>query len=343
MALKHATCGPWRGRFGPAETIVLTLLLADASCQRMLGQEQQRSKEKESSARQIVSGDYPALGRGAARNNAFDDNSAPEVWDLETGENIKWTAKLGSACYGSPVVSDGKVFIGTNNHGAYLERFPRSVDLGVLLCFSEADGKFLWQYSSEKLPTGRVHDWPMQGICSTPFIQGDRMWLVNNRGQVVCLDTQGFLDGDDDGLVREKTSPLPINEADVVWTFDMMRELGVSQHNMANCSPLVWGDIVFVCTSNGVDETHARIPAPKAPSFLALDKTTGKVLWTDNSPGANILHGQWSSPAIGIFDGVTQVLFAGGDGWLYSFRADAGTNGHPEFLWKFDGNPKWSV
>ena len=41
------------------------------------------------------------------------------------------------------------------------------------MCFDIKDGKFLWQHSSEKLPTGRVHDWPLQGVCSTPLVEGD--------------------------------------------------------------------------------------------------------------------------------------------------------------------------
>ena len=112
---------------------------------------------------------------------------------------------------------------------------------------------------------------------------------------------------------------------------------------MAICSPTIWGDVLFVCTSNGVDEGHIKLSAPDAPSFLAMDKRTGKVLWTDNSPCLNILHGQWSSPSVGVFAGVPQVMFAGGDGWLYSFRADRWDDGKPELLWKFDGNPKDSV
>src|SRR4051812_47333532 len=76
---------------------------------------------------------------------------------------------------------------------------------------------------------------------------------------------------------------------------------------------------------------------------MAMDKHTGKVLWTDNSPGKNIMHGQWSCPAVAVFDGVPQVLFPGGDGWLYSFRADRWKDGKPELLWKFDGNPKDSI
>ena len=96
-------------------------------------------------------------------------------------------------------------------------------------------------------------------------------------------------------------------------------------------------------TSNGVDESHDNIPAPDAPSFIALDKRTGKLVWADNSPGKNILHGQWSSPAVAVLGGVPQAIFAGGDGWVYSFLAKPTASGKPELLWKFDGNPKESV
>jgi len=71
-----------------------------------------------------------------------------------------------------------------------------------------------------------------------------------------------------------------------------------------------------------------------------MDKNTGKVHWTDASPGENILHGQWSSPAVGELGGVPQAIFTGGDGWVYSFRCDEGKDGKPELLWKFDANPK---
>ena len=132
------------------------------------------------------------------------------------------------------------------------------------------------------------------------------------------------------------------NDADVMWVFNMMDSLGVSQHNMAACSVTSYGDLLFVNTSNGQDEAHIQLPAPNAPSFICLDKNTGKVLWSDASPGLNILHGQWSSPTVAVFDGVPQVMFGGGDGYLYSFKANAGQNGKPELLWKFDCNPKES-
>jgi outer membrane protein assembly factor BamB len=201
--------------------------------------------------------------------------------------------------------------------------------------------KFLWQHSSEKLPTGRVHDWEQQGICCAPLVEGKRLWFVTSRGEVVCCDTEGFYDNENDGPYVEEAFTSQ-DEADVIWKLDMMKELRVSQHNMCSCSVTSWGDILLVNTSNGVDESHINIPSPDAPSFMALDKNTGEVFWTDGSPGLNILHGQWSSPAVAQLGGVPQAIFAGGDGWLYSFRCDRGNNGKPELLWKFDCNPKAS-
>jgi outer membrane protein assembly factor BamB len=271
-------------------------------------------------------------------------------WDSSEAKNIKWVARLGSQTYGNAVVSGGKVFIGTNNSGGWLQRYPSNVDLGCLLCFDVETGKFLWQHSSEKLPTGRVHDWPLQGICCASYVEGDRIWFVTSRGEVRCLDTQGFHDGENDGPYQQEEKLLeaggkPFNlqeEADVVWVFDMMAELGISQHNMCSCSVTAAGDILFVNTSNGVDVEHNYIPAPDAPSFFAIDKNTGKVLWTDKSPGLNILHGQWSSPTYGELAGKPQVLFAGGDGWVYSFDPQGTADGQAKLLWKFDANPKTS-
>jgi len=65
-------------------------------------------------------------------------------------------------------------------------------------------------------------------------------------------------------------------------------------------------------------------------------------LWTDKSPGLNILHGQWSSPAYAVLGGVPQVIFGGGDGWLYSFDPAGDGHGKSKLLWKFDCNPKTS-
>jgi outer membrane protein assembly factor BamB len=146
--------------------------------------------------------DSPHWGRTGRRNNVAPTDRIPLTFDVETGENIKWTAKLGSQTYSSPVIANGKVFIGSNNSGGYIKRFPAQLDLGVLLCFDAATGKFLWQHSNEKLADGRAQDWEDLGCCSSGYVEGNRLWYVSNRNELVCLDTEGFLDGENDGPFR---------------------------------------------------------------------------------------------------------------------------------------------
>jgi len=117
-----------------------------------------------------------------------------------------------------------------------------------------------------------------------------------------------------------------------------MEELGVQQHNMANASPVSFGDLIYVSTSNGQDESHVNVPSPKAPAIIALDKRTGKLVWEDNSVGENILHGQWASPTVARIGGVDQVIMGQGDGWIRGYEALTGKK-----LWEFDTNPKDSV
>ncbi len=274
--------------------------------------------------------DWPMWGGTPQRNMTSAMKGLPESWDAKSGTNIKWKVQLGTASNGNPVVADGKVFLGTNNGNP---RNPEiSGDLGVLMCFRESDGRFLWQAVTEKLDGDS--DWPEEGVCSSPAVEGKRLYYVSNRGELVCLDTEGFTDGRNDGAFQDEVRKGP-TDADIIWKLDMRKELGVGQLFMAASSPVIWEDLVFIVTPNGRDPADEKVLAPKAPSFLAVDKNTGKVVWQDNSPGDGILHGQWSSALVAQIDGVQQAIFPGGDGWLYGFNARTG-----ERLWKFDLNPK---
>jgi outer membrane protein assembly factor BamB len=275
--------------------------------------------------------DWPAWGRFEHRHmvNTVEKN-LPHEWDIMSGRNIKWVANLGSQSYGNPSVGGGRILLGTNNE---LMRDKAIVgDKGVVMCFNEADGAFLWQAVFDKLESGRVNDWPLQGVCSSPWIEGDRAWFLNNRAQLVCVDMKGFKDGKNDGMQDEKYKGP--EHADILWSFDLIEELGVFPHNLATSSPVIWKDMVYVVTGNGVDEGHLNLPAPNAPSFVAVDKNTGELMWHFVTP-ERILHGQWSSPSAGLFKGREQVLMTGGDGWVYGFNPLTG-----DILWKFDGNPK---
>lgn len=268
----------------------------------------------------------------------------PDSFDVAKGTNILWSADPGDKAYGGPIVAGGKVYIGTNNNN------PRDPaikgDKGVLMCFDEKDGKFLWQLIFNKLEAGQVQDWPDEGICSSPFVEGDRLYFVSNRCTVVCADVNG--DSDKPGKGK------------ILWEYDMIGQDRVFPHNLSVCSPLVVGDLVFIVTANGVHKDHITVPSPEAPSFLCLNKKTGQRVWKNNNPsqslveakkqGGNInirglvdqgkllMHGQWSNPTYAEPTGKSpQIIFPGGDGWLYAFKPDSG-----ELIWKFDCNPKKS-
>ncbi|MDY3555491.1 PQQ-binding-like beta-propeller repeat protein [Gemmata sp. JC717] len=270
----------------------------------------------------------------------WDEAEEVKKWSEEW---VLWKADLGSRAYGGPTVAGGRVFVGTNNEQPRNKRdtlkdkdgIVQPVDKGILMCFEEKTGKFLWQSVHDKLPNGNVTDWPKEGLCSTPTVEGDRVYYVSNRCTIVCADVNGFANGND-GVKTEKYTDA--TDVDIVWEYDLIKNQDVFPHNMSAGSPLIVGDLIYSVTANGVDESHINLPSPLAPSFIAINKKDGTLAWKSNVPGKNIMHGQWSNPVYAVLDGVPTVVFPGGDGWLYGFTPDKG-----EVLWKFDCNPKGTV
>jgi outer membrane protein assembly factor BamB len=243
------------------------------------------------------------------------DKNIPADWIIQGGakKNIKWAAKIGTmrTGYMPPAIAGGKVFIAANNTDPSDPKVKG--DKAILKCFRESDGQFLWQL---------VHDMPPEevqqkqadkdGLLSTPFVNGDKLYYVTPAAVVVCADTDGK----------------------IVWQYDMMKELKVFPCFASMCSPLVADGLVFVVTGNGTDaETTLRFPS--APSFVAVDARTGALKWSCNLPGEAVMEGQWTHPAYATVNGKPQAIFPGGDGWLYGLDAVTGN-----LIWKFDCNPK---
>ena len=298
--------------------------------------------------------DRPQWGQRHSRNMVSNETNLPETFDLETGENVKWSAPLGGNAYGSPVIASGSVLIGANNS---LPRDPRNRgDRGVLLCLNEADGTLRWQLAVPRLvdPESSNRDWPMIGICSPPTVEGNRVYAVTNRFEVVCLDLNGQADGNDGPYQDEGrhmapsgTPPLEVTamDADIIWIFDMPGEIGTYTHDSAHSSILLDGPYLYINTCNCVDDTHQVIRRPEAPSLIVLDKATGKLVAKDGERiGPRIFHSTWSSPALGEVADKRLVFFGGGDGSCYAFdalkpSAPLGPVATLKRFWRFDSDP----
>ena len=300
----------------------------------------------------VYADDRPQWGRKYSRNMVSDETGLPETFDPATGKNIKWVAPLGTQTYSTPVVAGGRVLIGTNNDRP---RDPRHKgDRGVFLCLDEKDGSLCWQLVLPKIPGDPRVDWPRSGICSPATVEGDRVYLVSNRGQVMCLDLKGQTNGND-GPYRDEgrvmsppgTEPMGVTEtdADIIWLFDIRAKVGVHQHDAAHSSILLHGQFLYINTSNGLDTNHEYIFSPNAPSLIVLDKMTGRLIaQEDEKISTRIFHSTWSSPALGQVNGQTLVFFCGGDGVCYAFDALRSAPERPvvqklKSAWRFDCDP----
>ncbi|MGE5607945.1 MAG: PQQ-binding-like beta-propeller repeat protein [Bacillota bacterium] len=307
--------------------------------------------------------DWPQWGRDGSKNavspekglvSSFEPGKFKadgEEIDPATTKNIKWIARLGSAAYGNPTVAGGRVFVGTNNEPAKDPKYQG--DYGIVQCLEEGSGKLLWQLAVPKLAAGKNCDYEQVGICSSPAVDGDRVYLVTSRCEVICLDVNGLANGND-GPFKEEGQyvagpgkpPIEVGpkDADILWRFDMRDELGAFPHQMTASSVLVAGDRLYVTTSNGRDWTRKHIPSPDAPALICLDRRTGQLLGQERSGiSRRAFLSNWSSPALGKVNGQDLIIFGGGDGICYGFDPvpvkGADGIGVLKEIWRYDCNP----
>ena len=322
------------------------------------------------------SADWPQWGGTGNRNLVSGEKDLPDSFepgskssdgsgiDPATTKNVAWTARLGAHTYGNPTVSGGKVFVGTD--GLTLRQDSRFTgdQPGVAKCFSEKTGELLWQLIVPK----REHGLPIDshfghqklGVCSSPTVDGDRVYLVTGTAEIVCLDTNGMADGNDGPFTDEGqymagfgNTPLEVTErdADIIWVFNPIDEVGVIPHDAASCSVLIHGDYLYTGTSNGVGgmqgttffSRHAYVVRPEAPAMIVLDKHTGRLVARERSGiSRRLFHAQWSSPSCATVNGKTLIFFGGGDGFCYAFEAvdSAGPKTvDMKLVWSYDCNP----
>ncbi len=297
--------------------------------------------------------DQPQWGERFSRNMVSPEKHLPADFDPATGKNIKWAVELGTNTYSSPVVAQGRVFIGVNNAKP---RDPRHQgDRAILMCLDEKSGELIWQLVVPRLGEDDPYlDWPRISMCSPPTVEGNRVYTVTNRFEVVCLDLEGQADGNDGPYTDEGRHMVPPGEpplevtnldADIIWLFDLPSQAGIYPHDGAHVSILLDGRFLYLNTGNGVDNTHRQIRAPDAPSLIVLDKETGRLVAKDDEKiGPRIFHSTWSSPALGVVDGQRLIFFCGGDGVVYAFRAlpqdwQSAEVVPLERVWKFDCDP----
>ena len=280
----------------------------------------------------------------AARNLPADPGNVAPLWELP----------LGSHQYSIPTIDRGRIYLGINDTGIDRPGYRPSKG-GAVVCIDQATGKLIWRIASPRYMPGvqppyHFDQWAC-GICSGPVVDGDRVYVFGNRGEVLCLNRDGQANGNTGpfkdelaymGIADAPENQLGATDGDIIWRYNLLTELDIVPHDVAGSTLLICGDLLYATTSNGLDDRHDKVPRPLAPSLIVLDKKTGRLIARDDEKiGQRLAHCLWSSPSAGRVNGTTIVFYGGGDGILYAFEPP--TPG-PEVqtmrkLWSYDANP----
>ena len=282
----------------------------------------------------------------AARNLPADPGNTEPLWEI----------RLGRHQYSIPTVDRGRIFLAANDFGIERAGF-KPTGGGVVMCVEQATGKLLWRlpvprYFAGVKPPYHFDQWDC-GVCSRPVVEGNRVYVIGSRGEILCLDRDGQANGNDGpflnelaymGLTNSPDAKLEPTDGDILWKYDLIPELGVILHDVCGSTLLLDGDLLNACTSNGIDDRHDKVPRPDAPSLIVLDKASGRLVAKDHAKiGRRLLHCNWSSPVVGRVNGRTLIFFGGGDGYLYAFEPPSpGPAGEPQILkqvWACDCDP----
>lgn len=275
--------------------------------------------------------DWPEWCGQASRNRvAESDRKLPDSVDcgelndagdvvLQSTKNVKWVTKIGRRTTGSPVVSRGRVFIGTT--------WKDGKD-ACFLCLDEKTGSLLGSFICPRPSSrGDLESW---SISSSPTVEDDRMYFVSPYQEAMCVDLKVLLGGhgarakagEPQTAKAEKEAVMELSLKSIAWRYDICEKLKAYYHHTASSSVLVHGDYVYVCTGNGRSWIPGRIPYnPLSPSLIVFHKMTGQLVARDDEQlGEKVYRGQYASPSLGMVNGKAQILFATGDGFCHAFE-----------------------
>lgn len=230
--------------------------------------------------RTALADDWPQW-RGPRRDAVSRETGLRQEWN-SAAPRLAWRAEGLGEGYASVVVCDGRVYT--------VGRRGQQV---VCFCLEEATGTLRWSRA-----IGETSRMP----CSTPTVDGERLYVLDPDGDLSCL---------------------AVERGDVLWQRSYLQDFGgvmMSGRGYGE-SPLVDGDRL-ICTPGGPEITMA-----------ALDKRTGDLIWkttapelgTAGRPGAG-----FASPVISTAVGVRQYVQLIGRGLIGVRASDGG------FLWGYN-------
>ena len=181
----------------------------------------------------LAASDWPQW-QGPDRTRMSRETGLLKEWPTG-GPRTIWTASNLGTGYGSMSVAGDRVFVqGARGQSSFV------------IALNRADGKEVWAKAIGPIET-RMRTNMGAGPRGTPTVDGDRLYVLTENGDLACLKIDGS----------------------AVWQMNILKEFGGSQLQwMISESPLVDGPHLVVS------------PGGPGAGIVKLDKMTGKTVWT---------------------------------------------------------------
>ncbi len=236
-----------------------------------------------------VSGQYVAVGEGLHETR----DARLTIYDSQSGA-VRWTYRTNSQMESSPVISDGRVFVGAGRDGYYA--FELEPD-------DDGQPRMLWHAPGEKY----------MDASGSPAVHGDRVFVTMGRwgGQAVaCLDATSGKE-----LWRVDT-PYPVFAGPTILPQRGLLLVGMGNGNFVYTAEQAMPAQLQWLVKQGATEAElaaAEKSLGPAGEVWAIDLESGQIRWRFKT--ARTVLGQ-------IAVSHDRVYFGSRDGHLYMLDAD---------------------
>ncbi|MDP6360342.1 MAG: PQQ-binding-like beta-propeller repeat protein [Planctomycetota bacterium] len=235
--------------------------------------------------------------RGPKLDGISGESNLPTEWS--STKSVAWKLKLPGPAGATPVVWDDKVFLSSAD----------GKDL-ILICVS-TDGKELWR---RKISSGDRAIRRDEGnyASPSPVTDGKHVWCMMANGDTACFDFEG----------KE------------VWKRKLSQTFGPFKNPFGMVStPLLHGKALYLQLIHG----NIRTPAADEARIVAVDKLTGKDIWTHvrKSDAYSENKHSYASPML-YDDGQQRFLITHGADYATGIDLESGKE-----IWRLGGlNPQ---
>lgn len=185
----------------------------------------------------VIADDWPQW-RGANRDNISTETGLLKSWPTD-GPPLAWKVDLKGVGYGGPAISKGKLFI--------LAASDDKDGLGeYALALDTKNGEQIWKTEFPKNDGKYSTGWG-SGPRSTPTVDGDTVYVLSPRGELMALKT---------------------SDGKKIWSVNLKEDFAGKWPGWGYAESVLIDGEKLVCTPGGKDGT-----------VLALNKKTGEKIW----------------------------------------------------------------